>query len=131
MEDKERPMNIAIAVDGNVIGSQVSEQFERCKSLLIVNAETMAVTVIPNPDATEDVVGEQLAQKVLDHDCEAVITGLIGSIAFEVLAGACVTRFLGTKYDGAMALEFMDANKSQLPPGLKYRGMVEIQVRRK
>ena len=38
-------MNIAIAVDGDVIGSQVSEQFECCKSLLIVNAETREVTV--------------------------------------------------------------------------------------
>lgn len=107
-------MNIAIAVDGDLIGSQVSEQFECCKSLLIVNAETMAVTVIPNSDATEDIAGEQLAQKVLEHDCEAVITGLIRSVAFELLAGAGVTRFLGTKYDGAMALVFMHANKLEL-----------------
>ena len=81
---------------------------------MIVNAETMAVTVIPNSDATEDIAGEQLAQKVLDHDCEAVITGLIRSVAFELLAGAGVTRFLGTKYDGAMALVFMHANKLEL-----------------
>jgi len=29
------------------------------------------------------------------------------------------------------AKEFMDENKNQLPPGLKFEGMVEIQVRRK
>lgn len=104
-------MNIAIAVDGDVIGSQVSEQFERCKNLLIVNATTMDVTAILNPNPGEDNSGEWLAQKVLDHDCEAVITGLIQSVAFELLAGAGVTRFLGTKYDGAMALVFMHANK--------------------
>lgn len=107
-------MNIAIAVDGDVIGSQVSEQFERCKNLLIVNATTMEVTVIPNDDVEDNISGERLAQKVLDHDCEAVITGLIQSVAFELLAGAGVTRFLGTKYDGAMALVFMHANKLEL-----------------
>jgi predicted Fe-Mo cluster-binding NifX family protein len=114
MKDKEHPMDIAIAVDGDVIGSQVSEQFERCKSMLIVNAESMEVTVIHNSDVTEDLAGEQLAQKVLDHDCEAVITGLIRSVAFELLAGAGETRFLGTKHDGAMALVFMHANKLEL-----------------
>jgi predicted Fe-Mo cluster-binding NifX family protein len=82
--------------------------------MLIVNAESMEVTVIHNSDVTEDLAGEQLAQKVLDHDCEAVITGLIRSVAFELLAGAGVTRFLGTKHDGAMALVFMHANKLDL-----------------
>ena len=107
-------MNIAIAVDGDVIGSQVSEQFEHCKNLLIVNATTMEVTAIPNDGSAEDTAGERLAQKVLDHDCEAVITGLIQSVAFELLAGAGVTRFLGTKYDGAIALTFMHANKLEI-----------------
>lgn len=107
-------MNIAITVDGDVIGSQVSEQFERCKSLLIVNAETMDVTVIANSESKEEIAGEQLAQKVVEHDCEGVITGLISSVAFELLAGAGVTRFLGTKYDGAMALVLMHANKLEL-----------------
>lgn len=107
-------MNIAITVDGYVIGSQVSEQFERCESLLIVNAESMDVTVIANSESKEEITGEQLAQKVLEHDCEAVITGLIHSVAFEILAGAGVTRFLGTKYDGSMALVFMHANKLEL-----------------
>jgi hypothetical protein len=37
-----------------------------------------------------------------------------------------------TKSVGKVAAkEFMDANKNQLPPGLKYRPSVEIQVRRK
>jgi predicted Fe-Mo cluster-binding NifX family protein len=107
-------VNIAITVDGEVIGSQVSEQFERCKNLLIVNAETMNVTVIPNSDSTEEIVGEQLAQKVVEYDCEAVITGMIRSVAFEILAGVGVTRFLGTGYDGSKALVLMHANKLDL-----------------
>jgi len=107
-------MNIAITVDGDVIGSQVSEQFERCKNLLIVDAETLAVTVIVNSESKGEVAGEQLAQKVVEYDCEAVITGLIRSVAFEALAGAGVTRFLGTKYDGAMAMVLMHDNKLEL-----------------
>ena len=47
---------------------------------------------------------------IIKHDLGHILTKSVGKVA---------------------AKEFMDANKSQLPPGLKYRGMVEIQVRRK
>lgn len=107
-------MNIAIAVDGDVLSSPVSKQFERCKSLLIVNTDTMDVIVIANGEATDDTAGNRLAQAVLQHNCEAVITGLIQETAFELLAGACVTRFLGTGYDASKALELMHANTLDL-----------------
>lgn len=42
-----------------------------------------------------------------------------------------LTHMLTKSVTKAAAKEFMDANKNQLPPGLKYEGFVEIQVRRK
>jgi predicted Fe-Mo cluster-binding NifX family protein len=107
-------MNIAIAVDGNSMASPVSEQFERCSNLLIVNAGTMKVTIIPNPEASDKVAGEHLGQAVLRYDCEAVITGLIQPAAFNILADAFVTRYLGTGYDAATALDRMHNRKLDL-----------------
>ncbi|MFT5697454.1 MAG: putative Fe-Mo cluster-binding NifX family protein [Desulforhopalus sp.] len=107
-------MNIAITVDGDLMTSPVSEQFERCTNLLIVNVDTAQVTTIYNPKESDEIAGDRLAQKVLEYDCEAVITGLIRSTAFEVLAGACVTRFLGIGHNAGPALELMDSNSLDL-----------------
>ncbi len=107
-------MNIAIAVDGESMDSPVSDQFERCKSLLIVNVDTMNATVVPNTEASDEIAGDRLAQHVLQHDCEGVITGLIRATAFELMAGAGVTRYLGAGYDAGKALELMHANSLDL-----------------
>ena len=107
-------MNIAIAVNGESITSPVAETFEECSNLLIVNVETMEVIIIPNLKKQEDDPGEQIAKSVLQHNCEAVISGLIQSVAFEILAKACVTRFLGIGFNGEKALELMDSNTLEL-----------------
>jgi predicted Fe-Mo cluster-binding NifX family protein len=107
-------MNIAIAVDGDSMESTVAEQFELCRNLLIVNAETMNITTIPNAEKSLDIAGQKLAESVLQYDCEAVITGLIRSTAFELIAGACVTRFLGKGLDATKALELMHSNRLEL-----------------
>jgi predicted Fe-Mo cluster-binding NifX family protein len=103
-------MNIAIAVDGDLMESPVSQQFERCSNLLIVNVETMDVTVIPNSKESDKIAGDRLAKVVLQYNCEAVITGMIRTTAFELIAGASVTRFLGVGYNGAQALKLMHTN---------------------
>lgn len=107
-------MNIAIAVDGESMDSPVSEQFERCKSLLIVNVDSMSVKVLPNSEASDEIAGDRLAQHVLQHNCEGVITGLIRATAFELMAGAGVTRYSGVGYEAAKALELMHANSLDL-----------------
>ena len=103
-------MNIAIAVDGDNMNSQVSAQLERCENLLVVNVETMDVQVFPNPEATEEVAGIYLAQLIVQHSCEAVLTGLIKPTAFEIIVENCVTRYLGIGHDAAKALALMDSN---------------------
>ncbi len=107
-------MNIAIAVDGDNMSSAVSEQLERCENLLIINVETTDVQVFPNPEASEEVAGERLAQEILKHNCEAVICGLIRPTAFEIIAGNGVTRFLGVGHDATKALALMDSNRLEV-----------------
>jgi predicted Fe-Mo cluster-binding NifX family protein len=107
-------MNIAIAVDGDSLESPVAEQFELCRNLLIVNVDTMDVTTLPNADKSLDLAGQNLAESVLQYNCEAVITGLIRPTAFELIAGACVTRFSGKGFDAAKALELMHSNRLEL-----------------
>lgn len=101
-------MYIAIAVDGDSLSSPVSKQFEECSNLLIVNVNNMDVRVIANPETSGEIVGDRLAQELLKHDCEAVITGLIKLTAFDIIAGACMTRYNGAGHDAAKALDMMN-----------------------
>ena len=103
-------MNIAIAVDGDLMNSPVSKQFEDCSNLLIVNVDTMEFKVVANPEASGEIVGDRLAQELLQHNCEAVITGTIQPPAFNLIADGCMTRYNGTGYDAAKALELMNTN---------------------
>lgn len=100
-------MNIAIAVDGDSMLSPVAEQFERCTSLLIVDTETMDVLVVSNPETTEKLAGQRLAESVLEHNCECVITGLIRHTAFELMANGNVTRYFGRGHRAIEALDLM------------------------
>ena len=101
-------MYIAIAVDGDSLNSPVSEQFENCSNLLIVNVGNLDVRVIPNPETEGEVVGDRLAKELLKHDCEAVITGLIKLPAFDIIADGCMTRYNGVGHNAAEALELMN-----------------------
>ena len=102
-------MKIAIAVDGDLMNSPVSKQFEDCSNLLIVDVNTMEFKVIPNPETSDEIVGDRLAKELLQHDCEAVITGLIKTPAFDIIADGCMTRYNGVGHDAAKALELMNS----------------------
>lgn len=102
MEDK---MNIAVAADGQSLNSEVSEQFDSCKYLLIVNMNDLSVIAIKNEG---DSSGEKLANEVVKHDCELIITGKLNPTAFDILTNACVTRYLGTGHSVEIALSLME-----------------------
>ena len=80
--------------------------------MLIVNMETMRCTALPHePKEGSD---QALAQAILEHDCEAVITGSIGEQAFKMLADKAVTRYRGTGMTAAYALEAMENRELSL-----------------
>lgn len=89
-------MNIAVAADGKNLDSQVSEQFEQCLYLLIINLNDLSIIEIKNDESHTISSIEDLANKVLKYDCEAIVTGTMNSVAFNIFSDAGVTKFLGS-----------------------------------
>jgi|LGVF01.2.fsa_nt_gb predicted Fe-Mo cluster-binding NifX family protein len=104
-------MNIAIASTGEKLENSVSEKFESCQYLQIVNTTDSSVKVIENK---VNLSGISLAKKIIDEDCEGVITGKINEKEFDIIADACVTRYNGFGYSGKEALELMEKRKLKL-----------------
>ena len=101
-------MNIAVTADGDNLESQVSEEFEQCLYMLIVNVDDLTVTALKNDELAETSAEENLARQVLEYNCEAVITGNISQTAFNILAEAYVTRYFGVGHSVKDALELSE-----------------------
>jgi len=98
-------MYIAVAAEGNDLKDEVSQRFGSCKYLLVVNMSDLSVNAIQNEHG---LLGEDLAQKVVDFGCEALVAGKLNSAEFNVLAEACVTRYFGAGNSAEKALELME-----------------------
>jgi predicted Fe-Mo cluster-binding NifX family protein len=103
-------MKIAIATNGNTLESLVAEEFEQSAFLLIVETDDLSYKVYPNEEHT-DGSGLAMTKKVIECDCEALITGSIEQLAFDELALAQVTRFLGANHSAKDVLNLMEAYK--------------------
>ena len=101
-------MYIAISTQGKNLNSKISEEFNTCDYLLIVNLNTFEVEVIENEGNDS---GEKLANAVIKYDCEAIITGKLNAIVFDILADACVTRYIGAGRSAKNAIGLMEKNK--------------------
>ncbi|HHY59461.1 MAG TPA: hypothetical protein GX504_02490 [Clostridia bacterium] len=112
-------MKIAVATDGKTLTSRVAGEFTQCTHLLIVDMETMAFEAFEH-DRVRDEEGLALAQLVVRHDCEALITGRIEGEPFELLAAEQITRYYGAGYTAAEALDLME--KLQLEIICDYEG---------
>ncbi|WP_319548748.1 NifB/NifX family molybdenum-iron cluster-binding protein [Desulfogranum marinum] len=99
-------MNIAITADGATLDSTVFNKFAETPYLLIVNVDTMTCTPIAHTCSPGS--DEELAQTVLKHRCEAVITGKFEKRAFNVLADDGVTRYAAADMSVRESLEKMD-----------------------
>ena len=105
-------MYLAMAMDGHNLASNVSQRFEDCGYLLIVETDDLSVKVIENK---AELSAENLAQKIIEADCEGVITGMFDHPeAFDVLADACITRYLGSGHSGMKALDLMKKRELKL-----------------
>jgi predicted Fe-Mo cluster-binding NifX family protein len=69
----------------------------------------MSVNAIKNESSEEE-----LCKKVMDFDCEAVITGNLSQSAFDILADACITRYFGYGNSAEKALVLMGKNSLKL-----------------
>lgn len=105
-------MNIALATNGTTLDSIVCTEFAHADFLLIVNVDTMDVTAIAHQrESTSD---QKMAERILETQCEAVITGIIRTEAFNILANNHVTRFLGSGLTAGSALQAMEARALDL-----------------
>lgn len=99
-------MNIAISAAGPDLDSLVHEEFQSTPFLLIVNMEDMTYQSL---DARAGHAADtDLASIVLEHRCEALITGKLSEKAFRLLADDGVTRYIGhglTVKDALAAME--------------------------
>lgn len=98
-------MFIAVAADDQALESLVSEELISCKYLLIVDMDNMKFKAVENEG---DPLGEVLARKITEYNCEAVITGKITPQAFDIIAGDCVTRYDGRGHSAKDALVLME-----------------------
>jgi predicted Fe-Mo cluster-binding NifX family protein len=105
-------MNIAITTTASTLDSKIFCEFAKTPYLLIVNVDTMACTPILHICAAGSDRG--LARMVLEHRCEAVITGKLSEEAFELLADDGVTRYVAADMSALAALEAMERLELEL-----------------
>jgi predicted Fe-Mo cluster-binding NifX family protein len=99
-------MNIGITSNGQTLASKVSKTFEFCKYLLIVDTENL--NIISSIKNDKEDRGNQLADEIIKHDCEAIITGDLNTPAFYTIADAQITRYSGLGYSVKEAIKLME-----------------------
>lgn len=112
-------MKISLAVSGNQANSLVPERLDQASHLFIADPEKFEVLRIY---CLDDGMGRDIAfaKRTIDEDCEAIICGEIEEQAFELLAKACVSRYLGAGYTASQAVRLI--NRDQLPLIREYSG---------
>ena len=105
-------MNIAITTSAPTLDSMVFPEFARTPFLLIVNVESMTCTPISHACQTRS--DQDLARMILEHDCEALITGKLAGEAFRILADQHVTRYAAWDISAREALMAMEERELEL-----------------
>jgi predicted Fe-Mo cluster-binding NifX family protein len=105
-------MNIAITTLGSTLDSTVFCEFAQTPCLLIVDMDSMTCTPIAHTCAPGS--DRELARTILEHRCEAVITGKLSEAAFELLADEGVTRYTAADMSARSALEAMQKRRLEL-----------------
>jgi len=105
-------MKIAITASGSTLESEVFDEFSRAPYLLIINVETMEYVTIEHAVSPDS--DRKLAQMVVSHLCEAVITGTLMEEAFDILADDGITRYAATNMSARQALEAMERRNLEI-----------------
>jgi len=100
-------MLIAVSAEGRELTSNISQRFESCRFLLLIETDSMEVKALENENGSASLV---LANEIVDRDCEAVITGSFTPEIFNIIADACITRYNGGGFTVDQALDRMDNN---------------------
>ncbi len=88
-------MKIAISAYGDSLGAKAYERFGRCDYFVIVDTDTDEITALKNKSANASTgAGTACAQKLFSAGVTAVVSGKVGSNAYEVLKASGVAIYL-------------------------------------
>jgi len=89
-------MKICVSAAGTNLDAPLEPRFGRCPYFVIVDSETMQFEAIPN-GASNAVggAGIQAAQTIVSKGVRVVITGNVGSNAFQALSAAGLKIYVG------------------------------------
>ncbi|NLE67722.1 MAG: 4Fe-4S binding protein [Lentisphaerae bacterium] len=89
-------MKIAVTAKGRTLDDQVDPRFGRCSYFLVIDAETLDVKPLENPNlALGGGAGIQSAQLMAEHEVKAVLTGNCGPNAYQTLKAADIEVIVG------------------------------------
>ena len=92
-------------------GGVIAPSFKETGYVVVADAESPQV---PAEFDAASLSGEELARRIAEEDCEAVITGPIGDKPFRILADRFqITRYFGAGLSAKEALDLM--NRGRLP----------------
>lgn len=110
-------MLIGAAVNGADLQSLVTERYEDATHLFIVETDDDSIAAVHE---RQDLSGIFFAEKLYEHDCEAVVCGIMQMPGFEKVAGYSITRFFGS---GLPVLDAIHgALNNSLPNIVDYEG---------
>jgi len=106
-------MKIAISAAGETLESNLDPRFGRAAYFLIVDSDSFDFTVMDNTAAAAAAgAGISAAQKVIEQNIQAVITGQLGPNALEVLQAENIDLFQGKP--GSVYSNMIAFNQHQL-----------------
>ena len=110
-------MKVVVTAEGTDLGAATSPLFGRCPVFVLVDSETLEYQVIANPALSlGGGAGVQVAQTVVHHGAEVVLSQNVGPNAFQVLeAGGVKVYRVGAGTVRQAVLNFL-AGKLELLP---------------
>jgi len=88
-------MKIAISAYGDSLGAKAHKLFGRCDYFVIVDTDTDKTTALKNKSANASTgAGTACAQELVSAGVKVVVSGKVGSSAYEVLKASDVAVYL-------------------------------------
>jgi predicted Fe-Mo cluster-binding NifX family protein len=105
-------MRIVVSANGADLDGAASPVFGRCPTYVFVDTETMEFESVDNPAVgAAGGAGIQAAQFVVEQGAQAVISGMVGPNAFDVLQAARVAVYSFGGGTVRQAVEALDAGR--------------------
>lgn len=111
-------IKISVAAAGPGIEDKIPATLDEAQYLIIFDAENLELLKVFEADTDKRDVF--FAKKTVEENCEAILCGEILEEAFEILAEACVTRYMASGESAEKAVELM--NDYRLPLIRDYKG---------